>query len=82
MLLTAPGDDLFLDKRFDKFKIRLSEDICSWIYEEMDRGGAVYPNDDIPDISAEIEGINSITGFSSNVFEAGHAYINLPRQRI
>lgn len=69
MLLTAPNDDLFLDKRFDKFKIRLNEDICNWIYNEMEQGNLVYPNNDVPDISTEIEGINKITTFSKTAFE-------------
>lgn len=69
MLLTQPDYDLFADRRFDKFKFRLTEDICSWIYEEMDRGNAVYPNDDVPDISSEIEALNDNITFSRKVFD-------------
>lgn len=69
MLLTRPDYDLFQDKRFDKFKFRLTEDICQWIYEEMNRGDAIYPNNDIPDISPEIERLNEQTAISQKVFD-------------
>lgn len=78
MLLTTSNDDLFLDKRFDKFKIRLNEDICNWIYNEMEQGALVYPNDDVPDISTEIESINDITSFSRNVFEEAAKDAQIP----
>lgn len=80
MLLTGLTDDLFLDKRFDKFKIRLNEDICHWIYDEMDQGNAVYPNDDVPDISAEIESINDMMTFSKNVYEAAAEDAGVPQE--
>ena len=68
MLLTKTNYDLFRDERFDKFKFRLTEEICNWIFEEMDQGTKVYPNNDIPDISLEIEKINKQMTFSRDVF--------------
>ncbi len=69
MLLTQPEYDLFKDQRFDKFKFRLTEELCNWIYEEMDRGDAIYPYDDVPDISCEIESLNNQQIISKDVFE-------------
>lgn len=69
MLLTQPEYDLFQDKRFDKFKFRLTEELCNWIYEEMDHGNLIYPHDDVPDISIEIESLNTQKAISSDVFE-------------
>ena len=40
----------------------------NWIYEEMDRGESVFPLDDIPDISQEIESINKLMNFSEVAF--------------
>ena len=77
MMLTHSDYDLYRDKRFDKFKFRLTEDICNWIYKEMDQGNAVYPNDDIPDISPEIEALNNNTTFSQEVFTNATEILNL-----
>lgn len=38
------------DPLFEKFRIELSEDFCQWIFETMDEGKKVYPDDDIPNI--------------------------------
>jgi len=69
MLLTQPKYDLFQDERFDKFKFRLTEDLCHWIFEEMDKGNLIYPHDDVPDISPEIESLNNQMVISREVFE-------------
>lgn len=69
MLLTRHDDDLLFDKRFDKFKFRLTAEICNWIYEEMDRGNKIYPQADVPDISKEIEAHNRQKAISDHVFK-------------
>lgn len=68
MLLTQPEYDLFKDERFDKMKFRLTEDLCNWIYHEMDQGNSIYPHDDVPDISCDIENLNNQQIFSRDVF--------------
>ncbi|MBQ7505446.1 MAG: FRG domain-containing protein [Ruminococcus sp.] len=37
--------DLFKDRSFTKVKFRLTEEICDWIYHEMNKGELVYPNE-------------------------------------
>ncbi|MCM1284946.1 MAG: FRG domain-containing protein [Acetobacter sp.] len=69
MMLTQANYDLLKDKYFDKYKFRLTEELCDWIYNEMEQGSLIYPYDDIPDISNEIEKINKQKTFSSSVFE-------------
>ena len=69
MLLTNEEYDLLQDDRFDKFKFRLTEDICNWIYTEMNQGDLIYPNDDVPDISPEIEALNQQNEISKKVFD-------------
>jgi len=60
--------DMLYDPLFDIYKIRLDEGFCKRIFEQMDCGNKVYPNDDIPDISQEIEKINKQTIFSESMF--------------
>lgn len=61
--------DMMQDPLFDKFRIKLDEELCRWIYEEMDRGNKIYPHDDIPDISPYIEPMNTQKYFSEEVFQ-------------
>lgn len=61
--------DMYKDPHFEKFKIRLDEELCNWIYEEMDGGNSIYPNNDLPDISPYIQKINSSNCFSESVYK-------------
>ena len=71
MMLTNNKEyDMLQDPLFEIYKILLDEDFCNWIYKEMDYGEKVYPHNDIPDISQEIEKINRLTIFSESVFQA------------
>lgn len=69
MLVNGEDYDMMQDPLFDKFKIRLDEELCSWIYEEMDKGNEIYPHEDIPNISQYIEAMNNQHIFSENVFK-------------
>lgn len=79
MLLTCSDYDLYKDCRFDKCKFCLSKDICNWIYEEMGRVDAIYPVDNIPDISEEIVSINHQSEFSSKVLRTNAEHLNSMR---
>lgn len=41
----APSYDIYQDPSFNKCKFRLTPEICEWIFKEMDRGKAIYPNE-------------------------------------
>ncbi len=70
MLMIDDQDyDMMQDPLFDKFKIRLDEDFCLWIYEEMDKGKAIYPHADIPNIEQYITPINKQNCFSEETFK-------------
>lgn len=70
MLLTRNDQyDLYKDGRFEKYKIRLTEEMCRWIYDEMDEGRKIYPPDDVPDLSAYFQEINELHHFSQSSFE-------------
>lgn len=73
MMLTTEGYDLMQDKLFRKVRFRLTEDFCEWIYNEMNCGKAIYPNDDdiarIEDIVRVVFGMNQRTVFSRSTAE-------------
>lgn len=56
--------DMYQDNTFEKFRFRLTEEICNWIYEEMNYGEKIYPYKDIPDIYEEVSAINNTKKFS------------------
>ena len=68
LLAPDPDYDLYQDTRFEKYKFRLTEEICNWIFEEMQQGKKVYPYDDIPDIYSEIAAENKSVVFSETVY--------------
>lgn len=56
--------DMYKDSTFEKFRFRLTKEICNWIYEEMKCGEKIYPYKDIPDIYDEVSAINESKKFS------------------
>ncbi len=57
------------DPLFAKYKIRLSTELCEWIYNEMQQGSLVYPEKDIPDLNNYFAEINRTKHFSQSSFE-------------
>ena len=68
MFMVQDEYDMYKEPLFTKYKFELSEDICNWIYEEMEHGDKIYPKKDIPDIADCIEKINSTNQFSRESF--------------
>ncbi|MBD5150744.1 MAG: FRG domain-containing protein [Oscillibacter sp.] len=62
--------DLYLDETFSKFKFRLTEGLCQWIYQEMDRGLAIYPNEGLADCLSVINNIIRLEQYSKEALEA------------
>jgi hypothetical protein len=60
--------DMLQDKMFEKFKFRLTEEFCNWVFTEMDQGNKVYPKNDIADISLYMNKINNSHVFSKEAF--------------
>lgn len=60
--------DLYKDKKFEKYKIRLTAELCQWVFEQSDKGKKIYPNYDVPDISRYFEKINCTRYFSKKNF--------------
>ena len=70
-----PAYDAYKDELFEKYKFRLTEDICNWIYEEMDQGDKIYPRNDVPDITGVMSEINKTHVFSQKTFDKFCGYI-------
>lgn len=60
--------DLFQDIGFHKFKFRLTEEICNWIYNEMEQGKKIYPNE-VNGITEMVNRINLTKVFSKEAFD-------------
>lgn len=56
--------DLYLDETFSKFKFRLTEDLCWWIYQEMDGGLAIYPNEGLAGCISVVDDIIRLEQYS------------------
>jgi len=58
LLETDEHYNMYTDLSFEKYKFRLNEEICNWIYKEMDCGNKLFPQEafnDIDDIVADID---------------------------
>lgn len=64
LLAKDETNDMYKDSTFEKFRFRLTKEICNWIYEEMKCGEKIYPYKDIPDIYDEVSAINESKKFS------------------
>lgn len=58
MFITSANYNLYSDNRFEKFKFRLTEQFCQKIFNMMEQGQKVYPNNDIPNIDKYFNIIN------------------------
>lgn len=60
--------NLFQDIGFHKFKFRLTEEICNWIYDEMEQGKKIYPNE-VNGLTEIVNKINQTKIFSKDAFD-------------
>ena len=60
--------NLYRDRQFEKYKIRLTEELCQWVFNQSDEGRNIYPNNDILDISKYFNEINRTRYFSCSNF--------------
>lgn len=74
--------DMINDPLFDKFKIELDEELCRWIYEDMECGNKVYPNDDVPNIDRYIQEIRDSRNISQQIFNNFVQELNMTEYQI
>ena len=61
--------DMQRDPLFEKYRIELSEELCQWIFNEMDGGQKAFPNDDVPSIEQYMNKIRGTHVISAETFE-------------
>lgn len=64
-----PKYDMLKDSRFHKFRFRLEEDLCQWIFDEMDQGNKIYPHNDVPEMEQYMEKIRNSKTVSRENFD-------------
>lgn len=71
-----PEYDMLRDQRFSRYKFRLNENLCEWIYREMDKGDKIYPDkSSVPDITKYVRKVaQNPTVFSKSTFDD---YVNM-----
>lgn len=61
--------DLCQDGSFSKYKFRHTPEICRWIFEEMDGGKKIYPNEMFGSCEDVIEPLKTSTTFSQQALD-------------
>lgn len=61
--------DMLRDPLFDKFRFAHDEDFCRWIFEQMDGGAKIYPNEDAVDLAQYMDRIAATRQISRQTFE-------------
>ena len=69
MLYSKEELDLYKYSEFEKYKIRLSEELCQLVFEQSHHGNDIYPKNDIADIHNYFEMINNTRCFSKPLFD-------------
>ncbi len=65
----TPDFDLKKFPFFQKVKFRLTEEICNWIFEKMDKGKKIYPNEFSKEYMDFVDKVRTTKQFSSRIFE-------------
>lgn len=63
LIQTNSEYDMYKDLTFEKFRIQLSEKLCKMVYEKMDHGKKIYPNDGLSECEDIIENIKKSKSF-------------------
>lgn len=62
--------DLYLDATFSKYRFQLTEDLCQWIFREMENGLAIYPNEGLAGCNTVINDMKQLKQYSKVALEA------------
>ncbi len=69
MFVRDAGYDLYRDHSFAKYKIRLTEDLCEWVFSRCHEGGDIYPVRDVPGLTECMDAVGKTWLFSRPSFE-------------
>ena len=81
LIETGFSYDMFLDPCFAKVKFRHSEDLCEKIFNLMEQGRQVYPEEHDMDCEAVARAIRSSKEYTRRAFQWAMAYLQLPSER-
>ncbi len=66
---TGEPYDMYRDPNFAKVKFPHTEELCRYIYEEMDEGRKIYPNENTQEFEKITQRINNSNTYSSKAFD-------------
>lgn len=69
LMVEDPQYDMLKDGRFHKFRFRLDEDLCQWVFDEMEQGNKIYPHNDVPEMEQYMEKIRTTKTISRKNFD-------------
>lgn len=61
--------DMYYDPSFKKIKFRHTEEICNWIFKEMQEGALIYPNESFGVCDDIVERIKETKQFTQKAFQ-------------
>ena len=70
MIEASPSYDIYQDSSYAKFKFRHSPEICDWIYDQMEEGENVYPQEAFGTCEDVVNTVNALHSFSESAFTA------------
>lgn len=66
---TSKNYDLYRDPTFEKHRFRLTEELCEWIFNKMNKGADIYPKDISGDCSDIIASLNEKKEYSESALD-------------
>lgn len=69
MMVKDPKYDMLKDGWFHKFRFRLDEDLCQWIFDAMEQGNKIYPHNDVPEMETYMKKIKNSKTISRKNFD-------------
>lgn len=73
--------DMYKDVSFAKVKFRHTEELCSWIYNEMDQGKKIYPIEDMIGCEEVADKINHSDVFSEQSLDGAMQFLKIDVSR-
>lgn len=65
----SPGWDMLRDPLFEAYRVRLDEELCRWIFDEMEGGALIYPHNDVPGMEKCLAELRASRRISARTFE-------------
>lgn len=73
--------DMYHDHSFRKIKFRHTEEICKWIFEEMEEGALIYPNESFGTCDDVVERVKNSTTYTRKAFQIAIKQLTLDAEQ-